>query len=109
MLEHMAHAGSENGNLTVTYTDFTKFGLRRGSIRTAISELVERGLLVVTQKGRPSTGPDRWPTKYALGWLPLNDGAAASNRWKTYWFRELSLHMTKLEDAPASREAELVG
>ena len=26
MIEHMAHAGTENGNLVVTYADFVKFG-----------------------------------------------------------------------------------
>lgn len=79
IIEHMNHAGTENGNLVVTYTDFTKFGLRRSSIATAIAEAVGRGLIAVTQQGRPSTGPDRWPTRYAVGWLPMKDGTAAAN------------------------------
>jgi hypothetical protein len=84
ILEHMAHAGTENGNLIVTYHDFEKFGIRRGSLKAAISDAVAHGLIIVTEKGRASVGPDRWPSKYALGWLPLRDGSAAFNRWK-HW------------------------
>jgi hypothetical protein len=84
MIEHMLHAGTENGNLVVTYADFEKFGIRRMSLKAAIAEAVATGLLTITLKGRPSVGPDRWPTRYALGWLPLRDGAAAPNRWKAW-------------------------
>jgi hypothetical protein len=84
MLEHMAHAGAENGNLVVTYTNFEVFGVRRNSIKTAIEQATACGLLIITQKGRPSAGQDRWPTRYALGWLPMSDGAAARNRWKAW-------------------------
>jgi hypothetical protein len=84
ILEHMAHAGTENGNLIVTYDDFEKFGIRRGTLKDAISQAAERGLIVVTEKGRASSGPHRWPSKYALGWLPMKDGSAACNRW-THW------------------------
>jgi hypothetical protein len=37
MLEHMAHAGTENGNLVVTYRDFEAYGVRYKSIKTAIA------------------------------------------------------------------------
>jgi hypothetical protein len=84
MVEHMAHAGTENGNLVVTYADFVKFGVRRESLPGAIADAAARGLITVTEKGRASTGPDRWPSRYALGWLPLFDGAPALNRWKAW-------------------------
>jgi hypothetical protein len=84
MLEHMAHAGTENGNLVVTYADFVKFGIRREALRTAISKVSACGLVIITEKGRSSVGQDRWPSKYALGWLPLSDGAPALNRWKAW-------------------------
>lgn len=84
MLEHMAHAGTENGNLVVTYADFVKFGVRRESLPVAIADAAARGLITVTERGRASTGPDRWPSRYALGWLPLFDGAPALNRWKAW-------------------------
>lgn len=84
MLEHMAHAGTENGNLAVTYADFVKFGIRRASLNAAITGATIKGLIIITEKGRRSAGPDRWPTRYALGWLPMSDGASALNRWKTW-------------------------
>ena len=84
MLEHMAHAGTENGNLVVTYADFVKFGVRRESLPAAIADATDRGLITITEKGRASTGVDRWPSRYALGWLPLFDGAPAINRWKAW-------------------------
>ena len=87
MLEHMAHAGTMNGKLICTYRDFEKFGIRHQSVKPAISDAVQRGLIIVTEKGKASAGPVRWPSRYALGWLPTHDGAAASNRWKC-WLRK---------------------
>jgi hypothetical protein len=84
MIEHMAHAGTENGNLAVTYSDFVKFGIRRQSVPGAIRAAAAKGLLIVTAKGRRSSGPDRWPARYALGWLSLADGSPAMNRWKAW-------------------------
>ena len=83
-IEHMLHAGTENGNLIVTYNDFEKFGIRRGSIKAAIDEAVAKGWILITERGRPSTGQARWPTRYALGWLPLKDGTPPLNRWKRW-------------------------
>jgi hypothetical protein len=84
ILEHMAHGGTMNGLLAVTYEDFVRFGIRRGSLPAAIKLATNTGLLIITEKGRASTGPDRWPNRFALGWLPMFDGAAALNRWKSW-------------------------
>lgn len=84
MIEHMAHAGTENGNLAVTYDDFARFGIRRQSVMVALDDLTACGLIIVTVKGRASVGEDRWPARYALGWLPMFDGTPARNRWKTW-------------------------
>jgi hypothetical protein len=84
ILEHLAHGGTFNGNLPVTYADFVKYGCRRESLKEDIAEAAACGLIVVTQKGRASIGPDRWPSKYALGWLPRFDGAPPANRWKAW-------------------------
>jgi hypothetical protein len=83
-IEHMAHAGTENGNLAVTWSDFEKAGVRHKSLKLAIAEACQRGLIIVTVKGRASVGQDRWPARYALTWLPLKDGTPPSNRWKNY-------------------------
>jgi hypothetical protein len=84
MVEHLAHAGTENGNLVVTYADFRKFGIRPNSLKKAINLSVSLGFIIITEKGRSSVGPDRWPSRYALGWLPLKDGTPAANRWKAW-------------------------
>ncbi|WP_434012616.1 hypothetical protein [Methyloceanibacter sp.] len=84
MLEHMAHAGTMNGKLVCTYDDFEKWGAWRRRICSSIRDAVDRGLIVVTEKGRASSGENRWPNKYALGWLPMHDGAPALNRWKAW-------------------------
>lgn len=84
MLEHMAHRGTENGKLIATYDDLEKWGIRRKSIRGGIAEVTGRGLVVVTEEGKRSCGTDRMPARYALGWLPTADGAAAPNRWRTW-------------------------
>lgn len=101
ILEHMAHAGTMNGSLAVTYSDFTKFGIRRQSLKGAITDAVTKGLLIITVKGRPSTGDDRWPTRYALGWLPMYDGTAPSNRWKQ-WTKDRPNHPRPTRDIESS-------
>jgi hypothetical protein len=83
-VEHMHHAGTENGNLAVTYDDFALYGIRRNSIRGAIAAAVGHGFTTITQAGRRSIGADRWPTRYALTWLGLKDGSPPTNRWKAW-------------------------
>jgi hypothetical protein len=39
MVEHMDHAGQENGRLKVTWQDLEKFGVHRSFIKRALSEL----------------------------------------------------------------------
>jgi hypothetical protein len=84
MLEHMAHAGTENGRLIVTYSDFQKYGINSRDVAAAIADAAARGLIIVTQRGRASAGINRKPNRYALGWLPMWDGASAPNRWKSW-------------------------
>jgi hypothetical protein len=95
MLEHMAHAGTENGNLAVTWSDFEKAGVRYKTIKLAIEDACQRGLITLTVKGRASVGQDRWPARYALGWLPLSNGSAAPNRWKAWHAAPSKRHITQ--------------
>jgi hypothetical protein len=82
ILEHMAHAGCENGNLICTYLDFEKWGISSRLVSRAIADAMNRGLIVITQKGKASSGQNRKPSLYALGWLATRDGASPLNRWK---------------------------
>jgi hypothetical protein len=82
MIEHMSHAGTENGNLACLYSEFTDYGIHRELLPAALHLATQTGLIIVTQKGKAGAGTDRWPTRYALGWMPMRDGTAAANRWK---------------------------
>lgn len=81
MLEHMAHAGTENGNLIVTQNDFAAFGIRRPSIAEGIKIAQALGLIDQVVKGGRSYGPARRPSSFALTWLPRADALSATNRW----------------------------
>jgi hypothetical protein len=67
-LEHCAHAGRENGYLTVTYQQFVEWGIGRRFIKTAIVEAVRLGLLVV-EPGLYRGGARRQPSRYRLTYL----------------------------------------
>jgi hypothetical protein len=84
MIEHMAHAGTENGNLICTFDDLSKWGVGRRFIVKAQKEAIRRGLVYRTQKGCRSAGAGRRPHRFGLGWLPGHDGSAAPSRWKLY-------------------------
>ncbi|MGH7089277.1 MAG: type IV toxin-antitoxin system AbiEi family antitoxin domain-containing protein [Stellaceae bacterium] len=68
-IEHMAHAGKENGYLVVTYDQFVEYGISRKFIRRAIEETVERGLLVVARQGAYRGGARSCPNLYRLTYL----------------------------------------
>jgi hypothetical protein len=66
-LEHMAHAGLENGRLKVTWDDFVKFGVGRRFISGALTEVIAAGIVAITQPGRKAWGRDPGdPTQYRL-------------------------------------------
>jgi hypothetical protein len=85
IVEHLAHGGTENGNLVVTYSDFQRYGLRRrSSIAPAIIEAETVGIIDVIERGGSAYAEFRNPSRYALAWLDSNDGTAPKNRWKAF-------------------------
>ena len=85
IIEHLAHAGTENGNLITTYTDFQHFGLRRrSSIAPAIIEAETLGFIDVIERGGSAYAELRNPSRYALAWLDRKDGTPPTNRWKAF-------------------------
>src|SRR5439155_12553267 len=83
ILEHMAHAGTDNGNLPVTYTDFLDDGVRDKSLTTAIAVVEALGWIDITVQGKASFEERRYPSRYALTWLPQpTRGKLATNRWR---------------------------
>lgn len=82
-IEHMAHAGGQNGFLPVTYADFERMGIRRGSISKAITEALELGFLEMPRKGTRGWGEfTGQPSHFRLAWLPTKEGEAPTTRWK---------------------------
>ena len=88
MVEHMDHAGQENGRLKVTWQDIEKFGVHRSFIKRALSELAAVGLVAIEQPGRRPRGPDRGdPTQYRLTHLPVCEPTnfrPPTNEWKRF-------------------------
>jgi hypothetical protein len=87
MIEHMAHAGLENGRLKVTTRDFEAYGVRGNSVRTAVDEVCGSGLVKMMVRGQKSSGinPGHAP-QFCLTWLPVAteaDHAHATNDWKS--------------------------
>jgi hypothetical protein len=50
-IEHMAHGGTLNGALPVTYNDFVSYGIRRRSILGYLYEAMALGFIDRTQQG----------------------------------------------------------
>ena len=68
-LEHLRHAGSENGNLPCTYSDFVEAGLRRASVSLAIRQCEALGFLQITRRGGRSISDVRRPSLYRLTYV----------------------------------------
>lgn len=83
MIEHMAHAGRENGALVVTYKNFADYGVRLSSVAEAIRELEAAGFLAETLRGGRSFGIAKTPSRYRLTWIGDRDGRRPTNNWKT--------------------------
>jgi hypothetical protein len=88
MLEHMRHAGQENGRLKVTWCDFVKSGISRRLVGHALGEVISAGLVAIEIPGRRIRyGQPGDPTHYRLTWLPVakqNDFFPATNDWKRF-------------------------
>lgn len=83
LIEHMAHAGTQNGALPVSYADIEALGIRRNRISSAIEEAVSLGFLD-HQRGRAAGGAAQGHVQlFRLTWLRTGDGEPATNRWKT--------------------------
>jgi hypothetical protein len=80
VIEHMAHAGTENGNLICTWSDFEASGIRRKSIATATSRVVALGFAERVRQGGKAWGDVRLPSIYRLTFVTGN--LAPTNEWQ---------------------------
>ncbi len=68
LVEHMNHAGTENGRLMATHEQLRGYGLNANSIRDAIDEAEFLGL-IRSERGGRWAGTNR-PSTYRLTFLP---------------------------------------
>lgn len=80
-IEHMSHAGRENGKLPAPYDQLEEFGLSRRLIHEAIEELVAAGIVRVEQRGGQFDGA-RTCSLFRLTLYPDHEGRAPTNEWK---------------------------
>ena len=78
LIEHMNHAGTENGGLKATYQQLEQFGLHANKISAAIVDCEKAGLIASERGGM------RVATTYTLTWLPSRHDTPASNKWKQF-------------------------
>jgi hypothetical protein len=55
-VEWAHHGGQDNGQLPVTFDDFTDYGVHRTAIGPALAELEALGFIVITEKGKMARG-----------------------------------------------------
>ena len=68
IVEHLAHAGTENGNLISTYSDFEKFEIRAaGVLPRAIVAAETLGFIDVIKRGGSAYADLRFPSIYFAG------------------------------------------
>lgn len=80
LIEDMAHAGTENGNLVAPYDQLEAYALTRSEIRFAIDEAEFVGLIRCSRGGRWA-GTNR-PSRYRLTFYCDRDGNDPTNEWK---------------------------
>ena len=68
-IEHMSHAGKENGKLPVTYRQLEEWGVRRHSVASGVRELVALGIIEITRRGYSGAADMRAPNLYRLTYL----------------------------------------
>jgi hypothetical protein len=110
MIEHMDHAGQENGRLKVTWRDFEKFGIHRRDIKPALRELIAVGFISIESPGRAIIwGQSKGDaTQCRLTFLPVsepNDFRAATNEWK-HFERERFCRENSYRKGAGARETE---
>jgi hypothetical protein len=80
-IEHLNHAGRDNGKLPTTFDDFQEFGIHRDAIGPALREVCALGFVELTRPGRGGTGKYRRANLFRLTYLPTSH-AAATDDWR---------------------------
>ena len=99
-IEHLRHAGNENGSLLATYGQLVGFGIGRRLIHASIAEAEQRGLISVDRGGRRGvvmTEVNRFRLTYMWTRKKINsfwDWTPPTDDWKQFlgsgWSRRKS-------------------
>jgi hypothetical protein len=101
-IEHLHHAGLENGKLPVTFSDFERYGMDPHSIAPAQREVQALGFAEITERGRPSKSDfGRHPHYWRLTYLHSAYGEDPTHEWKRHGTLEEALLV-----ADAARKAK---
>ena len=100
-IEHMAHAGTENGNLKCTYSDFEDHGIRRSSIACSIRRLEALGLIRVIERGGITRAEYKFPSIYQITFIQGN--IPATNEWKQIGDRNTAKQVVAKTNGKTSR------
>jgi hypothetical protein len=82
LLEHMAHAGTENGDLIVTHSDFIEYGVTPRYVADAIAGLEYLGFIKRTFRGGCRNDTNQ-PSRFWLAFMPDWRLKPPTNRWKS--------------------------
>jgi hypothetical protein len=80
-IEHMQHAGKENGELCVSFDQFVEAGVSRKIVRAAEEAAEALGLLVVMRSDEIARNI-RQPNKYRLTYVPEKNRRAPTDEWQ---------------------------
>lgn len=82
-VEHMAHAGTQNGRLLVAFSHFEAYGVSKRKIK-ALLELGEAlGLLKVGRHPDDTKWDIRPPNTYLLTYIPEQGKRAPTDEWRS--------------------------
>jgi len=103
IIENLAHAGFENGNLAATYLQLEQRGVTAADIRKGLDELIACGFIVCTFQGpRVACGGD--PSRYALTWLPTHKAQPNAREPQDNWRAVMiKLNQARITDTRAVR------
>jgi hypothetical protein len=79
--KHLETGGKENGRLSVSYTDFEAWGIRRASIPDLLQEVIDFGFVKKIKKGWFS--PERkYKSEYLLTYVEDAYGNKPTDEWR---------------------------
>jgi hypothetical protein len=84
-LEHLRHAGTQNGKLKVRKADFVEYGVRSNSVAPAQREAVALGLVILAKRGRAGNAEHRSAHEWSLAFVKdRRSKAMVGTTWKRF-------------------------